>query len=70
MTVSGETLSGDYKFDNSKRVSVKKISDLTFIETDKPVYKPGQKGIEIKRIIDYNIYFDNLILSFSRLKLS
>jgi hypothetical protein len=48
LIVSGETLNGDYRFNNSKIVSVKKISDLTFIETDKPVYKPGQKGIKFK----------------------
>lgn len=48
LIVSGETLNGDYRFNNSKIVSMKKISDLTFIETDKPVYKPGQKGIKFK----------------------
>lgn len=36
--------SDDYVFSACKTVLIKQNSLMTFIQTDKPIYKPGQKG--------------------------
>ena len=42
VTVKGETL----QFRSSKSVLVKNSESLIFVQTDKPIYKPGQTGTE------------------------
>ncbi len=55
LTVSGGTLDGSYKFENTKSFILKTSSSLSFVETDKPVYKPGQK-VQIRILsIDYQL---------------
>lgn len=45
--VKGESLSGNYKFEDSKFFEYKTKTSFTLIETDKPAYKPGDKGIDL-----------------------
>ena len=60
LIVRGETVDRDYKFEDSKQFLVKKVGDLTFIETDKPIYKPGQKGkIARDSFSSYNLEFNS-----------
>jgi uncharacterized protein YfaS (alpha-2-macroglobulin family) len=40
--IKGQTTDG-YKFESTKSFSLKKQNSITFIETDKPVYKPSDK---------------------------
>ena len=43
--IKGEAVSGSYKFEDSKVFAVKKVNSFTLIETDKPAYKPKDKGL-------------------------
>jgi hypothetical protein len=42
ITVFGKAIDSDYSFNDSKYFSVIKRNNFNLIETDKPVYKPGQ----------------------------
>lgn len=42
IVVSGRAVEYEYSFKDSKYISVKKSNNFNLIETDKPVYKPGQ----------------------------
>ena len=46
--VKGQTASASYKFEDSKVFTVKKVNSFTLIETDKPAYKPKDKGFFFK----------------------
>lgn len=41
--ITGST-NGDYKFEDTKSFSYKPVNYFRLIETDKPAYKPGEKG--------------------------
>ena len=43
LAVRGEA--SDYVFAANKTVGIKAESAITFIQTDKPIYKPGQTGM-------------------------
>ena len=45
--VKGQTVSGSYKFEDSKVFTIKKVNSFTLIETDKPAYKPKERGFII-----------------------
>ncbi len=46
LTVSGQTIDDGttYKFNETKTFEYKSSASITFVETDKPVYKPSQTG--------------------------
>ena len=48
--VKGQTASASYKFEDSKVFTVKKVNSFTLIETDKPTYKPKDKGFFLNKI--------------------
>jgi hypothetical protein len=44
LTVSGKAIGQAYSFSETKTFEYKANGYVTFVETDKPVYKPGQTG--------------------------
>ena len=40
------TGSGDVNFKESRDITIERSSESLFIQTDKPAYKPGDKGIQ------------------------
>ena len=50
LTVKGYSTSGTYKFEDTKPFTTKKINSFTLIETDKPAYKPKDKGYRFRHV--------------------
>ena len=44
--ITGNSEDNLYKFKDEKKFIYKQSNSFTLIETDKPVYKPGQKSIK------------------------
>jgi hypothetical protein len=57
ITVKGESIDGTYKFNDTKKFTLKTENFFVSIETDKPAYKPGDKGL-----INITYYFEFLNL--------
>ncbi len=55
ITVKGESKDGTYKFNDTKKFILKTENYFVLIETDKPAYKPGDKGLN-KIISNYRIF--------------
>ena len=43
ITIQGSSVDEEYKFKDSKNFGITKKNYVRFVETDKPVYKPGDK---------------------------
>lgn len=50
----------DYEFNETKKFTYKRVNYFTLIETDKPVYKPGDKGTK-------NSKTKQIILAYNRI---
>lgn len=44
VTATSLDSSSEYNFTKSADISIQKPTQMTFIETDKPIYKPGDLG--------------------------
>jgi hypothetical protein len=53
--VYGKSQNDDYQFNDTKKFTYKIKNYFTMVETDKPIYKPGDKGICLKK--SYNKSF-------------
>ena len=47
LRASGRSLNANYTFDEKTQVYTRKPQFITFIQTDKPKYKPGQEGMAV-----------------------
>jgi hypothetical protein len=45
ISIRGESIDGTYKFNDTKKFTLKTENNFVLIETDKPAYKPSDKGI-------------------------
>ena len=55
--VSGMTLGANFTFSDSRDVTIEDRGPTLFIQTDKPIYKPGQKGWSVEDVEYFNKAF-------------
>ncbi|CAF1002903.1 unnamed protein product [Brachionus calyciflorus] len=65
ITITGSSLDNSYKFNDSKYFSIKKENYFRMIETDKPIYKPGDK-LRV-RVLTLNFELKPLLKKFKEI---
>ena len=56
LVVTGKSASENYSYTDTAIVKVEVSENLVFIQSDKPIYKPGQTGKPIYKQSDKPIY--------------